>query len=76
MKKLLHYLLNVLNFLSEYKIEIIMVLTFVPLLALFCYMAFTISISFGFLFTGGLILFSIFCFSEKIALFLKNRGVE
>ena len=65
-----------LDFLSEYKMEIITVLTLVPMLVLFCYMAFTISINFGFLFIGCVTLFSIFCFSERIAFFLRNKGVD
>lgn len=76
MKKLLSILLKIMEFITDYKGEIVMVVTFVPIILMFCYLAFTVSIQFGFSMIIGFILAGIFICSENIADFLKEKGVE
>lgn len=76
MRKLLSLLLKIMEFITEYKEEI-MVLAIVSLIVFaFCYIAFTVSVQFGITMIISMMLAGVFICSENIVDFLKEKGVE
>ena len=76
MRKLLSALLKIMEFITDYKAEIIMFITFVPVIVGFCYLAFTVSVKVGIGMVVGFLLVGVFLYSENIAIFLREKGVE